>query len=52
MKIVQSLFIHRFIHFTHEYHMFKTCLTHKKMCLGMKYEPMNEQMSHEFHIFL
>jgi hypothetical protein len=32
MKIMQSSFIHCFIHFTHEYHALKTCLTHKKMC--------------------
>jgi hypothetical protein len=28
MKIVQSSFIHRFVHFTHKYHALKTCLTH------------------------
>jgi hypothetical protein len=32
MKIVQSSFIHRFVHFTHEYHALKTQSTHKKMC--------------------
>jgi hypothetical protein len=29
MKILQSSFIHRFVHFTHEYHALKTQLTHK-----------------------
>ncbi len=29
MKIVQSLFIHRFVHFTHKYHVLKTCLTYR-----------------------
>jgi hypothetical protein len=28
MKILQSSFIHKFIHFTYEYHVLKTCLTH------------------------
>jgi hypothetical protein len=26
MKIMQYSFIHRFVHFTHEYHALKTCL--------------------------
>jgi hypothetical protein len=30
MKIVQSSFIHRFVHFIYEYHALKTCLTHDK----------------------
>jgi hypothetical protein len=25
---MQILFIHKFVHFTHEYHALKTCLTH------------------------
>jgi hypothetical protein len=29
MKIIRSLFIHRFVHFTHEYHALKTHLTHR-----------------------
>jgi len=29
MKIVWSSFIHRFAHFTHEFHVLKTCLTHE-----------------------
>jgi hypothetical protein len=29
MKIMQNLFIHRFIHFTHEYHGLKTSLTNR-----------------------
>jgi hypothetical protein len=29
MKFMQSLLIHRFVHFTHEYHAFQTCLAHK-----------------------
>jgi hypothetical protein len=29
MKIVQNLFIHRFVHFTHKYHELKTHLTHR-----------------------
>ncbi len=52
MKIVQNLFIHRFINFTHECHALKTHLTHKQMCSQMRYKLMNEQMSYEFHIFL
>ncbi len=32
MKIMQSSFIHRFVHFTHEYHALKTCSTHGSMC--------------------
>ncbi len=28
IKIVQILFIHRFIHFTHKYHVLKTHLTY------------------------
>jgi len=28
MKIVQNSFVHMFVWFTHEYHAFKTCLTH------------------------
>jgi hypothetical protein len=28
MKIMRSLFIHGFVHFTHEYHALKTHLTH------------------------
>jgi hypothetical protein len=28
MKIMWSLFIHKFTHFTYEYHVLKTCLTH------------------------
>jgi hypothetical protein len=28
MKIVQTLSIHMFVHFAHEYHALKTCLTH------------------------
>jgi hypothetical protein len=29
MKIVQNSFIHRFVHFTHKYHVLKTHLTHE-----------------------
>jgi hypothetical protein len=29
MKIMQSLFIRRCVHFTHEYHALKTHLTHR-----------------------
>jgi hypothetical protein len=32
MKIMQNSFIHRFVHFTHEYHESKIRLTHKEMC--------------------
>jgi len=33
MKIMRSSFIHRsFVHFTHQYHALRTCLTHKWMC--------------------
>jgi hypothetical protein len=32
LKIVQSLFIHRFVHFTHKYNVLETCLTHGQMC--------------------
>jgi hypothetical protein len=32
MKIMQNSFIHKFIHFTHEYHVLKIHLTQKKMC--------------------
>jgi hypothetical protein len=28
MKVMQSSFIHRFVHFTHEYHALETHLTH------------------------
>jgi hypothetical protein len=28
MKIMQNLFIHTFVCFTHEYHALKTCMTH------------------------
>jgi len=48
MKIVQTSFIHKFIHFAHEYHALKTHLTHEKMCQQMKYETMNEKMSRKF----
>jgi hypothetical protein len=30
MKIVWSSFIHRFVHFMHEYHALKICLTHDR----------------------
>jgi len=49
-KIVQSLFIHRFVHFTNEYYALKTHLTHRLMCLWMKYKLMNEPISHKFFI--
>jgi hypothetical protein len=51
MKILWSSFIHMFIHFTHEYYALKTHLTHEYMCWQMKYESMNEQLTHKFHIF-
>jgi hypothetical protein len=28
VKIMQNSFIHKFVHFTHEYHALKTRLTH------------------------
>jgi hypothetical protein len=49
---MQSFFVHTFVCFTHEYHALKTRLTHMLMCWQMKYELMNKQMSHKFHIFL
>jgi hypothetical protein len=42
MKIMRSSFIHKFIHFKHEYHALKTHLTHGCVCLWTKYKPMNE----------
>jgi hypothetical protein len=51
MKFVWSLFIHRFIHFTHKYHVLKRCSTHKPMLWWMKYKPINEWMPHKFCIF-
>jgi hypothetical protein len=38
MKIVWSLFIHRFVHFTHEYHALETCWHMDKV---QTYEWMN-----------
>jgi hypothetical protein len=29
MKIMRSSFIHKFVHFTHEYHVLETHLTHE-----------------------
>jgi hypothetical protein len=28
MKFMQKLFIHRFVHFKHKYHVLKRCVTH------------------------
>jgi hypothetical protein len=52
MKIVWNSFIHRFIHFTHECHALKTRLITQINVLMDEYEPMNEQILHEFNIFL
>jgi hypothetical protein len=42
IKTMGSSFIHKFVHFTQEYHALKTHLTHWEMCWWMKYKPMNK----------
>jgi hypothetical protein len=34
VKIVRSLFIHMFIHYTYEYHVLKTCLTQTNVLIN------------------
>jgi hypothetical protein len=55
MKIVQSSFIQRFVHFTHKYHALKTCLTSKiKLHIYMMHfnkSMMKSYMTRNYHIW-
>jgi hypothetical protein len=67
MKIVQSSFIHRFVHFTHKYYALKTHLIHKFLfhpsthlsvcqmcfqCIILMHEIYELQMKKNYTIFI